>query len=180
MTRSSLTTVDGATVSLEQFEAEMEHAILGLECEGCIPLASSDLSELLAEVQDSDLTAQHLREVARLFDQRARMVGDAQYEVGDWSAMSPYAKLKHLVRFADNDVREKLLEVAEELHFQSLADLEEAAYRAGDISRGTLVERLVKFADGDEFALQWLRTESRFAHAWHEDRTEFLSDSQQN
>jgi hypothetical protein len=130
-----------------------------------------DADHLIAGVEDSDLTAHNLREVARLFDKHARIVG--QTTVGDWSTMSHYAKLKELVYYCDNDVSEKLSEIAEELRIQSMAEIELDAYRTGNISRTTLVARLEELAAGDAGILQWLRTASPYAYAWHDDTAEF-------
>lgn len=173
MTTNITTAAEPATLGFESFEDELEYAIIALREEGGIELAAMDTDHLLARIEDSDMTAQNLREVARLFEKYARIVGHAPGGVGDWSAMSHYAKLKELARFCDNDVREKLDEVAEELRLQSMADLEEDAYRTDNISRSTLVARLVEIANGDAGILKWFRTESRFAYAWHDDTAEF-------
>lgn len=154
-----------ATLTLVE---ELDFAIDALREDGGVELVAANAEELIASVDDPDITAQHLREVARIHDRRA----EASNAPADWSEMSHYAKLMNLTRYCDNDVRAKLEEVADELRINSMADAEMEAYCVGNISRGTLVERLEELAGTDAGILQFLRAHERYGRAWHDDSVE--------
>lgn len=89
--------------------------------------------------------------------------------------VSPYARLKELARRAPNDLlRAVIEEVADDVRFRSLADLEMEAYLDGSISRQDLAKRLEELADGNATFLQFLKTNARYGVAWHDDEVGFL------
>lgn len=156
-----------ATMSLVD---EIDYAIGGLRDDGGIELVARSGEELVAAVDDPDLAAQWLRELARLHDRRTEVV----ITPVDWPVMSNHAKLMHLALHCDNDVRAKIETIAEELRVSSMADAEMEAYRVEDISRETLVARLEELSQGDATILQWFRSHDRFGLAWHDDYAEVM------
>lgn len=167
------TTTTASAPATPHFEDELEFAIGALRDEGGIELVAIDGGELMAGTEDSAVTAQHLREVARLFDRHAVIVGQAAPSA-NWSEMSHFAKFMSLARNCDSDVRAKLEEVADELRIQSMADAEMEAYRDGNISRETLVMRLEELAGRESGILEWLRSHDRYGRAWHDDSAEIF------
>lgn len=87
---------------------------------------------------------------------------------------SHYVRLLKVAETLTGASRDEVLEIADELRINSMADVEMDAYRTGNISRETLVDRLDELAGSDEGLRAWFRTHSRFGLAWYDDSAELL------